>query len=71
MILVTGAAGKTGRAFIRALAANGEAVRALVHRPEQAGLVQGLGAQQAFVGDMRLQDPVDQAAEGCRARPAW
>jgi uncharacterized protein YbjT (DUF2867 family) len=67
MILVTGAAGKTGRAVIRALVAKGEAVRALVHRPEQAGLVQGLGAQQAIVGDMRLQDPVDQAAEGCRA----
>ena len=32
MILVTGAAGKTGRAIIRALTARGEAVRALVHR---------------------------------------
>jgi NAD(P)H dehydrogenase (quinone) len=67
VILVTGAAGKTGRAVIRALAAKGEAVRALVHRPEQAGLVQDLGAQQALVGDMRLQAPVDQAAQGCRA----
>ena len=53
MILVTGAAGKTGRAVIRALSTNGAAVRALVHRPEQVGLVQGLGAQQALVGDMR------------------
>jgi NAD(P)H dehydrogenase (quinone) len=67
VILVTGAAGKTGRAVIRALAAKGEAVRALVLRPEQAGLVQDLGADQALVGDMRLQDPVDQAAQGCRA----
>lgn len=67
MILVTGAAGKTGRAVVRALAATGEAVRALVHRPEQTGLVRGLGAQQALVGDMRLQDPMDQAAQGCRA----
>jgi NAD(P)H dehydrogenase (quinone) len=67
VILVTGAAGKTGRAVIRALAARGEAVRALVHRPEQAGLVENLGAQQTCVGDMRLQDPVDQAAQGCRA----
>lgn len=67
MILVTGAAGKTGRAVIRALSAKGEGVRALVHRPEQAGLVENLGAQQASVGDMRLQDPMDQAAQGCRA----
>jgi NAD(P)H dehydrogenase (quinone) len=67
MILVTGAAGKTGRAVIRAMAAKGEVVRALVHRPEQAGLVQGLGARQALVGDMRLQDAVDQAAQGCQA----
>ncbi len=67
MILVTGAAGKTGRAVIRALAVKGEAVRALVHHPEQAGVVEQLGAQQALVGDMRQQDPVDQAAQGCRA----
>jgi NAD(P)H dehydrogenase (quinone) len=67
VILVTGAAGKTGRAVVRALAAKGEAVRALVHHPEQASLVQGLGAQQALVGDMRLKDPVVQAAQGCRA----
>jgi uncharacterized protein YbjT (DUF2867 family) len=67
VILVTGAAGKTGRAVIRALVAKGEAVRALVRRPEQAGLVEGLGAQQAFVGDMRLPDPVERATLGCWA----
>jgi uncharacterized protein YbjT (DUF2867 family) len=64
---VTGAAGKTGQAVIRALAAKGEAVRALVRRPEQAGLVRGLAAQQALVGDMRLQEDLLQAIQGCRA----
>jgi uncharacterized protein YbjT (DUF2867 family) len=54
MILVTGAAGKTGQAVIRALAARGKAVRALVHRPEQGRLVQASGAQEVIAGDMRL-----------------
>jgi uncharacterized protein YbjT (DUF2867 family) len=67
MILVTGAAGKTGRAVIRALVAEGKAVRALVHRPEQARLVEELGTQEAVVGDMRLQEPLDEAVRGARA----
>ncbi len=67
MILVTGAAGKTGRAVIRALAAKGEVVRALVHRPEQIRSVEALGAQQVVVGDMRVQATMDQAAQGVRA----
>jgi uncharacterized protein YbjT (DUF2867 family) len=67
MILVTGAAGKTGRAVIRALTAKGEAVRALVHCPEQIQTVEVLGAQQVVVGDMRLQATMDQAAQSIRA----
>jgi len=53
MILVSGAAGKTGRTVIRALAARGAAVRAMVRRPEQVASVQELGAQDAVAGDMR------------------
>lgn len=67
MILVTGAAGKTGRAIIRALAAKEQAVRALVHREEQAQLVKSLGAQEAVVGDMRDEATLGQAARGARA----
>jgi len=67
MILVTGAAGKTGRAVIRALNRRGQAVRALVYRPEQVALVTAAGAQQVAVGDMRTQAPVDEAARGVRA----
>jgi uncharacterized protein YbjT (DUF2867 family) len=67
MILVTGAAGKTGWAVIQALAARGEAVRALVYRPEQGWLVQASGAQEVVVGDMRLQATLEQAVEGVRA----
>ena len=67
MILVTGAAGKTGRAIIRALVARGQTVRALVHRDEQAQLVRSLGAQEAVVGDMRDEDTLRRAAGGVRA----
>jgi uncharacterized protein YbjT (DUF2867 family) len=67
MILVTGAAGKTGRAIIRALARRGEAVRALVYRHEQTRLVEQAGARQVVVGDMRTQTTVDQAIQGVQA----
>lgn len=67
MILVTGAAGKTGRAVIRALGARALSVRALVHRPEQAQAIASLGANQVVVGDMRLQAVMDQATSGVRA----
>jgi len=67
MILVTGAAGKTGRAVIRALSARGAPTRALVHRPEQVRLVEELGAQEVVAGDMRLPATLDKAMRGVRA----
>jgi uncharacterized protein YbjT (DUF2867 family) len=67
MILVTGAAGKTGRAVIRALTANGQAVRALVHRPEHVASVTSLGVRDLVVGEMHSQAGMDQAAQGVRA----
>jgi NAD(P)H dehydrogenase (quinone) len=56
MILVTGAAGKTGRAVIRALISRGESVRAAVFRPGQLDEMVELGAHDAVAGD--LLDPV-------------
>jgi NAD(P)H dehydrogenase (quinone) len=50
MILVTGAAGKTGMAVIAALAARGAAVRALVHRPDRSAEVAAQGAREVAVG---------------------
>jgi uncharacterized protein YbjT (DUF2867 family) len=67
MILVTGAAGKTGRAIIRALTARGREVKAIVHRPELVRPVQELGARETLVGDMRDQTTMDQAAQNVRA----
>jgi uncharacterized protein YbjT (DUF2867 family) len=67
MILVTGAAGKTGRAVIQALVARGSAVRALVHRPDQAGPLEALGARETISGDMRLRATMEDATRGVRA----
>jgi uncharacterized protein YbjT (DUF2867 family) len=67
VILVTGAGGKTGRAVIKALVTHSTAVRALVHRPEQAEPVQKQGAQQVVVGDMRDPATLERAARGARA----
>lgn len=67
MILVTGAAGKTGRAVIQALSREEHAVRALVHRPQQARPLVDLGARDVVVGDMRTRAVMDEAARGVRA----
>ena len=67
MILTTGAAGKTGRAVIQALAARGAAVRALVHRPEQTQTVEAIGALDVQVGDMCEQAVLDRAYSGVQA----
>ncbi len=67
MILVTGAAGKTGRAVIRALAGESEPVRALIHRPEQSALLKAIGASETCAGDMRARAFVEQAVEDVRA----
>ena len=66
-ILVTGAAGKTGLAVIRALAHRGEPVRALVRTPEQEERVVGAGAREAASGDLRDRRTLDRAVAGVRA----
>ncbi len=64
MILVTGAAGKTGRAVLRALARRGVHARALVHRAEQTAAAREAGAGDVIVGDMRDPEVVTQAMMG-------
>jgi uncharacterized protein YbjT (DUF2867 family) len=66
MILVTGAAGKTGIAVIRKLSDLGESVRALVYRDEQGEVVKTHGAQEAVVGDMRDRSVLAHAVQGVR-----
>ena len=63
MILITGAAGKTGKAIVGALAARGAPVRALVRRPEQIAALQASGATEVFVGDLRNGDDLQGACQ--------
>jgi NAD(P)H dehydrogenase (quinone) len=67
MILVTGAAGKTGRAVIRALAWRGESVRAMVRRAEQGAGLEAIGAAEVVVGDLLDETAIRQAVRGVRA----
>lgn len=67
MILVTGAAGKTGRAVVAALAVRGEAVRALVRREAQREVVEAAGADEVVFGDMRSREVMMAAVAGARA----
>jgi uncharacterized protein YbjT (DUF2867 family) len=67
MILITGAAGKTGRAIIQALAKSRETVRALVHRFDQVSSLEALGVEDVLVGDLRDQARMDRVAQGVRA----
>jgi NAD(P)H dehydrogenase (quinone) len=67
MILVTGAAGKTGRAVIQDLAAKGQRVRGLVRRQEQSITLERLGVLDYVVGDMGAQETLEEAAEGVKA----
>jgi uncharacterized protein YbjT (DUF2867 family) len=67
MILITGAAGKTGRALIRALTPRGEPLRALARRPEQAQTLAALGVAEVVVGDLLDGPAVRRAMRGVRA----
>jgi len=67
MILVTGAAGKTGLAVVGALVAKGEGVRALVRRKEVFHRLRDMGAREVVVGDMRDPEFMAGAAAGARA----
>ena len=57
MILVTGAAGITGLAVLRALARRGASARAFVHRESARPAVRAAGASEVVVGD--LMEPSD------------
>lgn len=67
MILITGAAGKTGRTVIRALTQRGAAVRAYVHRETHIAIVQAAGAAEGVVGDLQDAAALRQAMHGIRA----
>ena len=67
MILVTGAAGKTGRAIIQALANCEEPLRALARKPGQVARLEALGVGSVLVGDMLDPASIARAVQGIRA----
>ncbi|RFS83265.1 NAD-dependent epimerase/dehydratase family protein [Actinomadura spongiicola] len=64
MILVTGATGNVGSEVVRALAAAGRPVRALVRRPDATPLPDGV---EAVTGDLNRPESMTGALEGARA----
>lgn len=66
MIVVSGAAGKTGLAVIGALAQKNKAVRAFVKSEEQAAAALAAGATQVVYGDMREPAAWREALQGAR-----
>ncbi len=67
MILVTGAAGKTGKAVVKALAAKRANVRALALRPEHAEALRALGAADISIGSFDDPRALAHAVAGTRA----
>jgi NAD(P)H dehydrogenase (quinone) len=67
MILVTGAAGKTGKAVVKAVAAKGAGVRAFVRNPDHAGALLALGAAEVSFGSFENARALAQAAAGAQA----
>jgi uncharacterized protein YbjT (DUF2867 family) len=67
MILVTGAAGKSGKAVIKALAAKGAQVRAFIRNPEHAGALLALGAVEVNFGSFEDARVLAQAAADVQA----
>lgn len=67
MILVTGAAGKTGLAVIRKLKENGDPVRGLIHQEAYRDAVQAAGADEILLGDLLNPEDIKRAMEGIRA----
>jgi uncharacterized protein YbjT (DUF2867 family) len=64
MILVTGAAGKTGRALTAALALQNKSVRAFVRKEEQVVIARSTGALETVVGDLTRVSDIQRALEG-------
>ncbi len=64
MILLTGAAGKTGRAIVRGSAAQSKAVRATVHRESDIDLLRRIGATEVLVTEMTSPNDLARACAG-------
>jgi len=67
MILITGAAGKTGKAVAKALLARGAPVRAFVRNPAHEATLKAMGLQETVTGEMDDPHTLSQATRGVEA----
>ncbi len=67
MILLTGAAGKTGRAVLKALVKREAAIRVFVRSREQAAELFQAGATEALLGDFTSSDALHTAVKGVKS----
>jgi uncharacterized protein YbjT (DUF2867 family) len=67
MILVTGAAGKTGLAVVKALAGSGKDVRGLIHQEQYRSSVENAGASEIILGDLLNKADIQFALKGVQA----
>lgn len=64
MILLTGAAGKTGKAILNTILPHGVSVRSLVRSNEQAEEIRSLGGKYIALGDLRDNESLVEAMQG-------
>lgn len=64
MILLTGAAGKTGKAILNTLLPHGNRVRCLVRSEKQAEEVRRIGSTEVVIGDLRDPNSLQKAFQG-------
>jgi len=67
MILITGAAGKTGLTVIRGLKEKGTPVRGLIHQDSYSDVVMSAGAEEIMHGNLLNKKDVQRAMTGIRA----
>lgn len=64
MILLTGAAGKTGKAILNTILPHGVRVRSLVRSSAQADEIRSIGGKHIAIGDLRDSSALSSAMEG-------
>jgi len=64
MILLTGAAGKTGEHILKSLSKRGASVRCLVRNKTQAAAVKALGCVETIIGDLKDDHALERAVSG-------
>jgi len=66
MILLTGAAGKTGKAILNTLVPHGVQVRSLVRNTQQAEEIKKIGSSEIVIGDLRDSNSLAKAMIGIK-----